>query len=49
MSVMGKPGSKPEPNAESHERYMAYFRLYKRIYEHVKEDFFELARLRDGF
>jgi len=25
---------------------MAYFELYKRIYEHVKDDFRELARLR---
>jgi xylulokinase len=37
-----------EPNRENHERYMEYFSLYKQIYEHVKEDFRELARLRDG-
>lgn len=36
-----------EPNIENHERYMAYFALYKRIYEHVKEDYRELARLRE--
>ena len=35
-----------EPDPARHERYMAYFGLYKRIYEHVKEDFRELARLR---
>jgi xylulokinase len=35
-----------EPIAENHARYMEYFALYKRIYEHVKEDFQELARLR---
>ena len=35
-----------EPDPARHELYMAYFGLYKRIYEHVKEDFRELARLR---
>lgn len=34
-----------EPNQENHELYMRYFALYKRLYEHVKEDFRELARL----
>jgi xylulokinase len=37
-----------EPSLDDHERYMEYFELYKRIYEHVKGDFEELARLRDG-
>jgi xylulokinase len=36
-----------EPNAENHERYMEYFGLYKTLYEHTKDDFKELARLRD--
>jgi len=36
-----------EPSQENHQRYMEYFALYKRIYEHVKEDFKELAQLRD--
>jgi len=36
-----------EPKQENHERYMAYFDLYKKLYEHVKGDFKELARLRD--
>lgn len=36
-----------EPNAANHERYMEYFELYKQIYEHVKGDFQDLARLRD--
>jgi len=35
-----------EPIAENHQRYMAYFHLYKRIYEHVKDDFGALAALR---
>jgi sugar (pentulose or hexulose) kinase len=35
-----------EPSQERHERYMEYFALYKQLYEHVKEDFRELARLR---
>jgi len=37
-----------EPGQENHERYMEYFALYKQLYEHVKEDFKELARLRSG-
>jgi len=37
-----------EPSQDNHERYMEYFALYKRIYEHVKDDFKELARLRDA-
>ncbi len=36
-----------EPNPDNHERYMAYFDLYKRIYEHVKDDFQTLATLRE--
>jgi xylulokinase len=36
-----------EPIAENHERYMEYFALYKKIYEHVKEDFRALAQLRE--
>ncbi|MBC8450101.1 MAG: FGGY-family carbohydrate kinase [Chloroflexi bacterium] len=36
-----------EPKRENHELYMEYFALYKRLYEHVKADFRELARLRD--
>jgi len=35
-----------EPNPTNHARYMEYFALYKKIYEHIKEDFVELARLR---
>jgi xylulokinase len=35
-----------EPDPEKHEKYQQYFRLYKKIYEHVKEDFKELAELR---
>jgi xylulokinase len=37
-----------EPDRANHERYMACFELYKRLYEHVKSDFRELARLRDS-
>ena len=36
-----------EPDAENHARYMEYFDLYKRLYEHVKEDFAALADIRD--
>jgi xylulokinase len=36
-----------EPNMDNHELYMEYFSLYKSIYKHVKDDFRELAELRD--
>jgi len=36
------------PSQSNHERYMEYFSLYKRIYDHVKEDFKALAELRDA-
>lgn len=36
-----------EPNEANHRRYMEYFALYKKIYEHVRQDFVELARLRE--
>lgn len=35
-----------EPSPVNHTRYMEYFMLYKKIYEHVKDDFKELACLR---
>ncbi len=36
-----------EPNPGRHAAYMEYFHLYKNLYQHVKNDFAELARLRD--
>ncbi len=36
-----------EPNKENHELYMEYFTFYKKLYKHLKEDFKELAKLRD--
>jgi xylulokinase len=36
-----------EPNEAHHRLYLEHFQLYKQIYEHVKGDFRELARLRD--
>jgi xylulokinase len=36
-----------EPNPGNHARYMEYFQLYKRLYEHLRDDFQELARIRD--
>ena len=36
-----------EPNAENHDSYMKIFPLYKRLYEHLKQDFRELADLRE--
>ena len=38
-----------EPNQKNHERYMEYFALYKKLYEHVKEDYQELSRLREKY
>jgi len=35
-----------EPAPGNHEQYMDYFTLYKSLYEHVKEDFQTLAKLR---
>ena len=37
-----------EPRQDNRGRYMECFALYRRIYEHVKANFEELARLRDG-
>lgn len=37
-----------KPDAANHARYMDYFGLYKRIYEHVKQDYRDLATLRNG-
>jgi xylulokinase len=36
-----------EPNLGNHERYMEYFGMYGQLYEHLKGDFQELARIRD--
>jgi xylulokinase len=36
-----------EPDPANHERYMEYFELYKRLYQHLEEDFQVLARIRD--
>lgn len=38
-----------EPDYRNHEIYMDYFSLYKDIYRHVKEDFQQLAVLRNKF
>jgi xylulokinase len=35
-----------DPIPENHDRYMEYYRLFGQIYEHVKEDYVTLARLR---
>jgi xylulokinase len=35
------------PDPEHHARYMEYFELYKRVYEHVKDDFKALTALRE--
>ncbi len=35
-----------EPDARNHELYMEYFALYKNLYNHVKQDYRDLAALR---
>ena len=35
-----------DPIPENHDRYMEYYQLFGQIYEHVKEDYVTLARLR---
>ncbi len=36
-----------EPIKENHERYMEYFRIYKNLYNHLKQDFKDLAKVRN--
>ncbi len=38
-----------EPNPETHHRYMEYYDLYRKLYEHVKEDYKALADLRTKY
>jgi xylulokinase len=38
-----------EPEPQNHELYMEYFQVYKSLYEHVKNDFKSLARLREKY
>jgi xylulokinase len=35
-----------DPIPENNKRYMEYFELYKRLYDHLREDYRDLARLR---
>lgn len=35
-----------DPIPGNHERYMGYYQLYGKIYEHIKEDYVTLAKLR---
>lgn len=34
-----------EPDAEAHERYMNYFEIYRKLYEHLKDDYAELYQV----
>lgn len=36
-----------DPIAENHERYLEYYALYGKLYSHLREDFIELARIRE--
>jgi xylulokinase len=35
-----------EPDPEAHADYMERFALFKQVYQHLKGDFVELARIR---
>jgi len=37
-----------QPSAENHDQYMKIFRVYKKLYEHLKQDFRDLADLREN-
>ena len=37
-----------EPDATAHARYQDYFGLYRRLYQHLKDDYRELAAIRDA-
>lgn len=37
-----------EPDERNHELYMRYFDLYKNIYDHIKQDYRDLAELRSA-
>ena len=38
-----------EPDGHTHEMYMEYFDLFKRIYRHVEDDFEALASIRGKY
>jgi len=38
-----------EPSEENHKIYMDYYRIYRKIYQHLKENFKDLARLREKY
>lgn len=38
-----------EPDKKNHETYLEYFNLYKKLYNDVKDDYRELANLRNKF
>lgn len=38
-----------EPSQENHKIYMDYYKLYRKLYEHLKDDFRELAYIREKY
>ena len=42
-----EPVEPMDPDVSAHQRYMELFSLYKDVYDHVKPDFEQLARIRD--
>jgi len=49
FSVWAEYADPMEPSQKNHKIYMDYYRIYRRIYEHLKDDFKELAQLREGY
>jgi xylulokinase len=42
------PDVEVRPNAELHDRYQGLYRIYRRLYEHTREEMHALAKLRAG-
>ena len=38
-----------EPSPENHQIYLDYYQIYRRLYEHLKYDFKELAKVREKY
>jgi xylulokinase len=48
MRAWVPPDVEVQPRPDVHVRYRDYYRIYRRLYEHTKEDMHALARLRNG-
>lgn len=48
MRAWVPPDVEVQPRPDVHVRYTDYYRIYRQLYEHTKEDMHALARLRNG-